>query len=67
MKNIIESLNIIDALSDQIEAILDLLQGCGESTDIKTVNTAAEMTVTMFDDLMSEVREIAERARGEQT
>lgn len=49
--NVINHINIIDALYEQISSLLDLLQGCDESTDISTVHTAAEMAVTMLDEI----------------
>ena len=53
-----ESLNIIYALSDQISAILDLLQMSEDSVDIKSVKTASEMCMTMHQELMAEVEKI---------
>lgn len=58
-KDIEKSRVIIDALSEQITALLDLMQECSESTDIKTIKTAAEMCVTLYMDLMAEVDKIA--------
>lgn len=52
--NPIKHIDVIDALAEQISALLDLLQGCDESTDIRTVHTAAEMAATMFDELNDE-------------
>lgn len=56
----IDSFDIIDALAEQITALLDLLQGCNKYTDIRTVNTASEMTLNMFEDIMVEVGKIRE-------
>lgn len=56
MNNFIEHKNIIDALHEQIEALLDLMQ-CADSdcTDVRSMSTAAEMCQTMLDELMGEV------------
>lgn len=54
----LESLNIINTLSDQIEAILDLMQMADNSTDVKSMNTAAEMCLVMHTEIMIEVRKI---------
>lgn len=54
----IEHLNIIDALSDQIKALLDLMMMSSDSVDIKSINTASDMCLTMLDELMAEVNKI---------
>ena len=54
----IEHLNIIDALSDQITALLDLMMMTDESVDIQSIKTASEMCLTMHDELMAEVDKI---------
>lgn len=61
MESIIENINIIDTLNDQISALLDLLQMANESTDMKSVNTAAEMCMTMQDELMIEIKKIEDK------
>ena len=38
--NIIEHMNIIDALSDQITALLDLIHCSGDSADISSIKVA---------------------------
>lgn len=48
-------MNIINALSDQISALLDLMIMAEESVDIKSIKTASEMCLTMHDELMAEV------------
>lgn len=53
-----ESINTIYVLSDQISAILDLLQMSEDSVDIKSVKTASEMCMTMHEELMEEVKKI---------
>ena len=61
----IEHLNIIDTLSDQITALLDLMMMADDSVDIKSIHVASEMCLTMHDELMGEVdkmsKEIKER------
>lgn len=53
-----ESINTIYVLSDQISAILDLLQMSEDSVDIKSVKIASEMCMTMHEELMEEVKKI---------
>ena len=62
----IEHLNMINTLHDQIEALLDLMQ-CADRdcTDIKSINIASEMCLTMFDELMDEVEKIEMEWREE--
>ena len=64
----IEHLNIIDTLSDQISALLDLMMMADDSVDIKSIHTASEMCLTMHDELMGEVdkmsKEIKEQKCG---
>lgn len=57
----IEHLNIIDALSSQITALLDLMQCANDSVDISSIRVASEMCLTMHDELMAEVDKIARR------
>ena len=60
----IEHMNIINTLSDQITALLDLMMMAEESVDIKSIKTASEMCLTMHDELMGEVDKIAEELKG---
>ena len=64
----IEHMNIIDALSNQITALLDLMMMAEESVDIQSIKTASEMCLTMHDELMAEVdkmsREIKEQEKS---
>ena len=64
----IEHLNIIDTLSDQISALLDLMMMADDSVDIKSIHAASEMCLTMHDELMGEVdkmsKEIKEQKCG---
>ena len=59
----IEHLNIIDTLSDQITALLDLMMMAEESVDIKSIKTASEMCLTMRDELMAEVDKISKEIK----
>ena len=54
----IEHLNIIDALSLQITALLELMQCADDSADISSIRVASEMCLTMHDELMGEVDKI---------
>ena len=54
----IEHLNIIDTLSDQISALLELMQCANDSADISSIRVASEMCLTMHDELMGEVDKI---------
>ena len=60
----IDHLNTIDALSDQISALLDLMMMSDDSVDIKSIHTASEMCLTMHDELMGEVDKIAEEIKA---
>ena len=64
----IEHMNIIDTLSDQITALLDLMMMAEEGVDIQSIKTASEMCLTMHDELMGEVdkmsREIKEQEKS---
>ena len=64
----IEHMNIIDALSLQITALLDLMMMAEVSVDIQSIKTASEMCLTMHDELMAEVdkmsREIKEQEKS---
>lgn len=59
----IEHMNVIDTLSDQISALLDLMMMAEESVDIKSIKTASEMCLTMHDELMGEIDKIAEELK----
>ena len=60
----IEHLNIIDTLSLQITALLELMQCANDSADISSIRVASEMCLTMHDELMAEVDMIAEELKG---
>ena len=57
-------MNIIDTLSDQITALLELMQCANDSADISSIRVASEMCLTMHDELMAEVGKIAEELKG---
>ena len=54
----IEHMYVIDTLSDQITALLDLMMMAEEDVDIKSIHTASEMCLTMHNELMGEVDKI---------
>ena len=54
----IEHMNVIDTLSCQITALLDLMMMAEKDVDIKSIKTASEMCLTMHDELMAEVDKI---------
>lgn len=55
----LEILDTIDALSDQISALLELIQSSNENcVDIKSIQTASEMCLDMHTELMAEVNKI---------
>ena len=56
-------MNIIDALSLQITALLDLMMMAEESVDIQSIKTASEMCLTMHDELMVEVNKISKEIK----
>ena len=59
----IEHLNIIDTLSLQITALLELMQCADDSADISSIRVASEMCLTMHDELMAEVDKITEKLK----
>ena len=59
----IEHLNIIDTLSDQISALLDLMMMADDSVDIKSIHVASEMCLTMHDELIGEVDKICKEIK----
>ena len=54
----IEHMNVIDTLSDQITALLELMQCADDNADISSIRVASEMCLTMHDELMVEVDKI---------
>ena len=62
----IEILNTIDALSDQISALLELIHSSNEEcVDIKSIQVASEMCLTIHDELMIEVDKIQNKLIGQ--
>lgn len=56
-----EHMNVIEALNDQIEAILDLMMMIdADGADFKSIKTASEMCLTMQMELMAEVNKMYE-------
>ena len=60
----IEHMNIIDTLSDQITALLDLMMMAEDSVDISSIRVASEMCLTMHDELMIEIHKIESEVRS---
>ena len=60
----IEHMNVIDTLSLQITALLELMQCADDSVDISSIRVASEMCLTMHDELMEEVNKIAEELKA---
>ena len=59
----IEQMNVIDTLSDQISALLDLMMMAEDSVDISSIRVASEMCLTMHDELMAEVDKISKEIK----
>lgn len=62
----IEHMNVINTLSDQISALLDLMMMAEESVDIKSIKTASEMCLTMHDELMAEVNKMSKEIKEQE-
>ena len=62
----IEHLNIIDALSLQITALLELMQCAEDSVDVSSIRVASEMCLTMHDELMAEVDKISKEIKTQE-
>ena len=63
---VIEHMNIIDTLSDQITALLDLMMMAEESVDIQSIKTASEMCLTMHNELMAEVDKMSKKIKEQE-
>ena len=59
----IEHMNVIDTLSLQITALLELMQCADDSADISSIRVASEMCLTMHDELMVEVDKISKELK----
>ena len=62
----IEHMNVIDTLSDQITALLELMQCTDDSADISSIRVASEMCLTMHDELMAEVDKISKEIKNQE-
>ena len=62
----IEHVKTIDALSDQISALLDLMMFADDSVDINSIHTASEMCLTMHDELMVEVDKMSKEIKNQE-
>ena len=62
----IEHMNVIDTLSDQITALLDLMQCADDSADISSIRVASEMCLTMHDELMAEVNKMSKEIKEQE-
>ena len=56
----------IDILSDQITALLELMQCANDSADISSIRVASEMCLTMHDELMAEVDKISKEIKAQE-
>ena len=56
----------IDILSDQITALLELMQCANDSADISSIRVASEMCLTMHDELMGEVDKISKEIKAQE-
>ena len=59
-------MNVIDTLSDQITALLDLMMMAEESVDIQSIKTASKMCLTMHDELMGEIDKISKEIKNQE-
>ena len=59
-------MNIIDTLSDQITALLELMQCANDSAYISSIRVASEMCLTMHDELMAEVDKMSKEIKGQE-
>ena len=62
----IEHISIINILSLQITALLDLMQCANDSADISSIRVASEMCLTMHDELMGEVDKISKEIKEQE-
>ena len=59
-------MNIIDALSLQITALLELMQCADDSVNVSSIRVAIEMCLTMHDELMAEVDKISKEIKEQE-
>ena len=62
----IEHMNVIDTLSLQITALLELMQCADDSADISSIRVASEMCLTMHDELMAEVDKMSKEIKEQE-
>ena len=62
----IEHMNVIDTLSLQITALLELMQCADDSVDISSIRVASEMCLTMHDELMAEVDKMSKEIKAQE-
>ena len=60
----IEHMNVINTLSLQITALLELMQCADDSVNVSSIRVAIEMCLTMHDELMAEVDKISKEIKG---
>ena len=59
-------MEIINTLSLQITALLDLIHCSGDNADISSMRVASEMCLTMHDELMAEVDKIRKEIKEQE-
>ena len=62
----IEHISIINILSLQITALLELMQCANDSADISSIRVASEMCLTMHDELMVEIDKINKEIKNQE-
>ena len=62
----LEHMNVIDTLSLQITALLELMQCADDSVDISSIRVASEMCLTMHDELMAEVDKMSKEIKAQE-
>ena len=65
-KKMFDISNKIDTLSDQITALLELMQCANDSADISSMRVASEMCLTKHDELMAEVDKISKKIKEQE-
>ena len=61
-----EHISIINILSLQITALLELMQCANDSADISSIRVASEMCLTMHDELMGEVDKMSKEIKAQE-
>ena len=59
-------MEIINTLSLQITALLELMQCANDSADISSIRVASEMCLTMHDELMAEVDKVSKEIKEQE-